>query len=160
RPAGWWEGALQRQHVRPEAACDLLCQRVVLGPLQAAIEGSFVLLDPRMVEVVEDARIDACPIVNRHGAFLRGCRGVTWSLYRRGEHGWAGRAWREAVHGRQDGVHQPERETRTHTERTEDHRGSTANWSPVVLFLSPVKIRTCVMFRPQGTIRRHLSPCG
>src|SRR5438034_1172077 len=42
---------LQAQHVWPQPSGDLLCQRVVAGSLQTAIESAFVFLDPRVMEV-------------------------------------------------------------------------------------------------------------
>ena len=62
---------MQRQNVRPNAARDLFGQGVIAGAGQSTIQGSFDFRNPLVVEVVKDPRINARPVMDWHGRFLR-----------------------------------------------------------------------------------------
>src|SRR5207248_3336733 len=74
--------ALECQHVRAEAGGVLLRQRVVVLRQATVVERALDLFDPGVAEVVEDTRLDAGPVVNRHGHPLCAARGqVSFAHY-------------------------------------------------------------------------------
>jgi hypothetical protein len=58
---------LERQNIRPKMRGVLLGQRVMVWGKNPAIEQPLDLLDPGVMEVVEDAGINPRPVVSRHG---------------------------------------------------------------------------------------------
>src|SRR5207248_1429401 len=63
----------QGQDIGPEAAGELFGQGVVTGGEPSSVQGPAERGNPLVVEMMEDAGVDAGPVVNRHGFPLRGC---------------------------------------------------------------------------------------
>ena len=68
------ERSLQGQHVGPQASGDLFGQRVVLRASKDAVQRPRDFGDPVVVEVMKDARLNAGPIMDRHGMSSVGAR--------------------------------------------------------------------------------------
>jgi len=65
--AGFGRGRkIERDHIRAEAAADLLGQGIVIGRKNSAIECVPEARNPLVVEMVKNACIDARPVMNRH----------------------------------------------------------------------------------------------
>jgi hypothetical protein len=57
---------LQREDIRPEPRRVLFRQCVMVGWQNATVQGTRQLLDPSMVEMMKNARINAGPVVSWH----------------------------------------------------------------------------------------------
>ena len=68
---------LQREDVRAESSRDLLGQGIIARRQQTAVQAPRKIVDPPEVEMVEDSRIDASPVVNRHDSLPRRSDSIT-----------------------------------------------------------------------------------
>src|SRR5207253_6212039 len=68
----WPGSSLQGEHVRHQPTGVLLDQRRVAFRQQAAVQRIADVDGPGLMEIMEQVRIDAGPIVDRHNCFLRG----------------------------------------------------------------------------------------